>query len=134
MKNILLLLLSISSFMVSAQVYKWTDDKGNVIFSDRPQHGDATVYSEIQGDSSKATSGADICQLALQHELKLYQREKPDEVITEVLKTKKAAAWYLKFCEQAIKEEGNDRTFQCILQNHTVASMEACSVHLKNKQ
>lgn len=133
MKSIFIFIFCAISFMVSAQVYKWTDDKGNVIFSDRPQHDDATVYSEIQGGTTASTSGDNICQRALNHELKLYQREKPDEVITEVLKTKKAASWYLKFCEQAIKEEGNDRTFQCILQNHTVASMEACSAHLKHQ-
>ncbi|AIY66696.1 DUF4124 domain-containing protein [Pseudoalteromonas piratica] len=54
--EILLLFVSLIAFNANAKIYKWTDEKGNVHFSDKPTHQDAQTITVNSGHGIKSNA------------------------------------------------------------------------------
>ena len=90
MKNLLLLLVSVSPLVVHASVYKWVDDNGKVHYGDQPQVSQPAVEMNIDDTAPSPSSSGDTLSREEKRE-RLLQSMEEDRVEKQEKREKQKA-------------------------------------------
>lgn len=77
MKKILLIMTI--AFPLHAQIYKWTDEDGNIHFGDRPENPDTATEIDIKTDNNAGITNSSGNTKKREHVLKRIEKDKQAE-------------------------------------------------------